>query len=92
MLFEWNDDKNRININKHGIDFNDIPEMFNHEMLSNLDLREDYGEERWVGIGWLKSLIGVVVYLEKLDDTIRITSARKATKYEVKRYEKHIKN
>jgi len=92
MRFEWSDDKNRINIKKHGIDFNDVSEMFNQEMLSTLDLREDYGEERWVSIGWLKSLLGVVVYVEKYGDSIRIISARKATKYEVKRYEKYIKN
>ncbi len=92
MRFEWDDDKNQINIHKHGIDFNDVKEMFNHEILANLDLREDYGEERWVAIGWLKLFLGVVVYVEKQDDIMRIISARKATKYEVKRYGNYIKN
>lgn len=92
MRFEWDDYKNQVNIKKHGIDFNDVTEMFNYEMLSNLDLREDYDEERWIGIGWLKSSLGLVVYVERYEDIIRIISARKATKHEVKRYEKHIKN
>ena len=92
MRFEWDDDKNQLNIKKHGIDFNDVTEMFNHEMLSSLDLRENYDEDRWIGIGWLKSSLGLVVYVERYEDIIRIISARKATKNEVKRYENYIKN
>ena len=92
MQFEWDDEKNAINIDKHGIDFEDVVNIFNHPMLTLLDEREDYGEDRWVGIGWVKSLIGVVVYTERYGDVIRIISARKATKNEVRRYEKSIKN
>lgn len=28
MQFEWDEDKNRLNIRKHGLDFNDVPRMF----------------------------------------------------------------
>lgn len=92
MHFEWDEAKNEINIRKHGIDFADVKDMFNHPMLILLDDREDYGEERWVGIGWMQQLIGVVVYVERHEDTIRIISARKATKHEVRRYDQSIKN
>ena len=92
MHFEWDDNKNQINIKKRGIDFKDVTEMFKHEMLMSIDSRENYGEERWKAIGWLKSILGVVIYVEKYEDTIRIISARKATKHEVKSYEKYIKN
>lgn len=92
MRFEWDEAKNEINIRKHGIDFADVKDMFNHPMLTLLDDREDYGEERWVGVGWIQQLIGVVVYMERHEDTIRIISARKATKHEVRRYEQSIKN
>ena len=92
MRFEWDEAKNEINIRKHGIDFADVKDMFNHPMLTLLDDREDYGEERWVGVGWIQQLIGVVVYVERHEDTIRIISARKATKREVRRYEQSIKN
>lgn len=90
MRFEWDEAKNGINIRKHGIDFEDVKEMFDHPMLSFSDDRECYGEERWVGIGWLQQLIGVVVYVEQHEDVIRILSARKATKHEVRRYEQEI--
>jgi len=90
MRFEWSEPKNEINISKHGIDFADVKDMFNHPMLTMLDDREDYGEDRWIGIGWIESLMGVVVYVERHDDVIRIISARKATKNEVHRYEQSI--
>ena len=90
MQFEWDEAKNEINIRKHGIDFADVTDMFNHPMLTLLDDREDYGEERWIGIGWMQRLVGVVVYVERHEDTIRIISARKATKHEVRRYEQSI--
>lgn len=92
MRFEWDEAKNQINIRKHGIDFNDIPEVFNHPMLAMRDDRADYGEERWISIGWIKILIGVVVYTERSGDVIRIISARKATKQEAERYVERIEN
>lgn len=92
MQFEWDDAKNLANIRKHGIDFADVPDIFNHPMLTIEDTREVYGEERWIAIGWIQALIGVVVYSERQGDVIRIISARKATKYEVRRYEKAIQN
>lgn len=91
MKFDWDKNKNAINIQKHGIDFADVVDIFNHPMLTMVDNRADYDEERWIGVGWLKTLIGVVVYTERVGDTIRIISARKATKHEVKRYEQSIK-
>ncbi len=91
MRFDWDEAKNAINIRKHGIDFADVTGMFSHPMLTLLDEREDYGEVRWIGIGWIQHLVGVVVYVERHDDTIRIISARKATKSEVRRYEQRLK-
>ena len=92
MRFEWDEAKNDVNIRKHGIDFTDVVDMFTHPMLTLVDDREDYGEERWIGIGWLKTLIGVVVYTERKGDVIRIISARKAVKQEVRFYEQSVKN
>jgi len=83
MKFTWDESKNHINIAKHGIDFNDACDMFSHPMLTCFDRKKEYGEERWVGIGFLKGIIAVIVYTEDDDkDIIRIISARKATKYE----------
>ncbi|ATP46255.1 hypothetical protein CR511_20275 [Pseudomonas putida] len=92
MFFEWDEAKNEINIRKHGIDFADVPDMFNHPMLTRRDDDAACSEERWVCLGWLKALIGVVVYTERRGEVIRIISARKATKWEAKHYDQSIEN
>lgn len=92
MQFEWDERKNLLNIRKHGIDFNDVPEMFLHPMLSVCDDQHDYDEARWVSLGWLRGLVGVVVYTERRGDVIRIISARKATRKEAIRYDRTIQN
>lgn len=66
--------------------------MFDHVMLVELDNRNDYGEERWQGLGWLQNRVAVVVYLERHQNTIRIISARKANSYERRRYQEYLSN
>lgn len=91
MIFEWNDAKNDHNIKKHGIDFHDVAEMFHHPMLIQLDTRQHYGEDRWIGIGLLRNTVAVVIYIEWEDEeTVRIISARKATRDESKKYHQRI--
>ncbi len=55
-----------------------------------LDQRKDYGEDRWIGIGILKTILAVVVFTEPDEETIRIISARKATTHEEKIYRDEI--
>ena len=92
MRFEWDEEKNQTNILDHKIDFVDVPPLFGGPMLVELDDREEYGEDRWVGMGFLGNLVAVVVFTERRRDTIRIISARKANKYERKRYEQSLTN
>lgn len=92
MKFDWDEDKNSENIRNHGIDFNDVIEIFNGPMIVNIDDRVDYGEERMIGVGFLTNIIAIVVFIEKDDDIIRIISARKANKHERKIFKKEIKN
>lgn len=90
MNFEWDEAKYLANIQKHGIDFVDVVDMFNHPMLTLEDRSLDYGEVRWIGIGYLKQLIAVIIYTEHVGNSIRIISARKATKNEARYYEQKI--
>jgi uncharacterized DUF497 family protein len=48
--FEWDEDKNQENIRKHGFDFGDAWEIFEAPLLTALDTRTHYGEDRWTGI------------------------------------------
>ena len=90
MPFEWDEEKNQINIHKHGIDFQDAVDIFNHPMLSQPDHRANYGEDRWVAIGLIYACPGVIVFTERTGDRVRIISARKATKRETRLYEEKL--
>ena len=90
MQFEWDETKNLENIRKHEIDFADVPSMFDAEMLIELDDRFDYGEDRWFGIGFLGLGIAVVVWTERKNNIIRIISARRANRYEQRKFEQYL--
>jgi uncharacterized DUF497 family protein len=90
--FEWNEAKNDANIRKHGFDFFDAEEMFRGTLVVRADLRRDYGENRWLGIGTTQARTAVVVFTERGANSIRIISLRKATRREQKEYEKTIQD
>ena len=90
MQFEWDETKNLENIYKHEIDFADVTAMFDGEMLIELDDRFDYGEDRWVGIGFLGFGIAVIVWAERRKDVIRVISARRANRNEQRRFEQYL--
>lgn len=93
MQFEWDEDKQKENIRKHGLNLADAWEIFDHPLLAKLDDREDYGEDRWIGVGMMSNgVVIVLVFAEKDRETIRIISMRKATKNERKKYEETIKD
>ncbi|MFN8490227.1 MAG: BrnT family toxin [Caldilineaceae bacterium] len=87
MQFEWDEHKRKTNLRKHGLDFRDAKKIFNAPMLIAVDDREDYGEERWLGIGMLDGRVVVVVFTERPEQTIRIISIMKAVSDERKHSE-----
>ncbi len=92
MTFEWDDAKNKLNIEKHELDFEDALEVFQSPMLTAPDNRYDYGEERHVAIGSIRGRVVVVVFTEPHENTVRIILLRKAVKRERVRYEQVLKN
>ncbi len=92
MQFEWDEQKRKTNIRKHGFDFRDAFKVFDSPMLVAPDDRQDYGEDRYIGIGMLESRIVVVIFTECDDDNIRIISMMKALTHERIRYEQHLRN
>lgn len=89
--FEWDEAKRFANIDKHGIDFIDVPSVFNGDTVTVEDKRYKYGEQRFVTLGLLQGRAIAVVHTER-DELIRIISARKATKYEQRIYFEKISN
>jgi uncharacterized protein len=94
MTFVWDESKNEQNIRKHGFDFADAERVITGPLpfYARLDRREDYGEDRWQGIGVLDGVVVVViVFTEPQTNVVRIISMRKATKNERREYENQIK-
>ena len=89
MRFEWDEEKNLINIKKHdGISFSMAVRVFLDEnRIEKYDLDHSTEEDRYNVIGMVEKLL-FVVYTEREKDTIRIISARKATKEECDEYYK----
>jgi uncharacterized DUF497 family protein len=92
MKFEWDERKNQINLAKHRFDFADAFRIFNLPMVVEFDEREDYDEDRYIGIGLLDGRVVVVVYTEADEETVGIISLRKALSHERRRYEQYLKN
>jgi uncharacterized DUF497 family protein len=46
MSYEWDEYKRQVNIQKHGVDFIDVPEIFDGGVVIVPDERSDYGETR----------------------------------------------
>jgi uncharacterized DUF497 family protein len=90
MVFGWDNAKNKANIRKHRIDFEDVAQVFDSPMIIRVDDREAYGEERLIGTGFLGNVVVVIVFTEINENVVRIISARKANKDEQKRFEQEI--
>jgi len=89
MRYAWDEAKRQSNIEKHGIDFIGIEEVFAAEIVTILDDRFDYGEIRCVTVGLLNGRVVVIAHTET-DNVIRIISVRKATKNEAINYYEEI--
>lgn len=83
--FEWDPAKAATNFREHGIVFADTIDVFNDDRAIIED-DPDPDEERFRITGMTSAgRVLRVVYTER-GDSIRIISARKATKHEVKAY------
>ena len=93
IRFEWDDNKNKTNIEKHGISFEEAVTVFeDDEALIIVDDAHSQKEERFVLIGFSYKANLLVVchcYREK-DSIIRIISARRANRQESKEYAKKL--
>jgi uncharacterized DUF497 family protein len=84
VRFEWDAKKERSNVEKHGVSFREARELF----TSGVDFLELYDgahselEERFIAIGPIRRGLVLVVYVERREDTVRLISARSATRKE----------
>ena len=89
VRFEWDESKDRANIVKHGVGFDEARKVFSDPHVIIREDREVEGEDRLHAIGYVDRVLLVVHSVREagLGAIIRIISARKATPAERKLYE-----
>ena len=91
IKFAWDDRKNRLNRIKHGVSFEEAKTVFYDENAIEFpDPDHSEREDRFLmlGVSYRLRMLIVCHCFREGDSTIRIISARKATKKEIERYEK----
>lgn len=92
--FEWDSKKNEINQAKHKISFELAVRAFNDPcLLEKYDFaNSSEDEDRFISLGLVEGILLIFVSHTDRNGKIRIISARKAVRKEVKEYERHRKN
>ena len=80
MEFEWDENKNTTNIEKHGIDFRRAQRIWDETPLE-ISRRTRNGEERILVTGELEGQLIAVVYTKRRAN-IRLISARASNRKE----------
>ena len=93
-LFEWDDNKARLNLRKHRVTFIEAVSVFEDPLARIFDDPAHSSEEsREIIIGHSSAgKLLLVCFTAPMEDKVRILSARRATKREKKEYEEHIAN
>lgn len=85
MEFEWDEDKRRQNVVKHGIDFLRAQEVFDgRPTYTRLSPR--HGEERFLTVAELNGRVVAVAWTKRGEDKVRIISARRAHDAEARKH------
>ena len=89
MQAEWDEEKCRANLEKHGLSFDDAWQVLAGDTITIPDERYDYGEDRLITLGRLAGRVVVVVHVSRGENT-RIISMRKANAREQEIYQKRL--
>ena len=94
--FKWDPNKAKSNVRKHGISFEEASNIFKDPLMLTLfdESHSERDKERWITLGKINFSKYVVVSHAYLDEesntiTIRIISARPASKAETRQYEEY---
>jgi uncharacterized protein len=83
---EWDENKRRENLAKHGIDFLDAPEVFGDPRQRTFRSKHPPDERRYITLGLLRSRLVAVIWTLR-DDKLRVISIRRARRNERRFYE-----
>ncbi len=90
MRFIWDANKNAINVQRHGIAFDDAKRIFDGPTVEREDDRFDYGETRTYAIGLVNGIEITVIYTDRPNDERRLISAWRAEPHERRYFWTHI--
>jgi uncharacterized DUF497 family protein len=89
MRFEWDPEKARRNLKKHGVAFDEAVKAFYDPLSATFDDPDHSDEEqRYITIGFSSQGRLLVVGHTERGEVVRIISARRATAHERKKHEK----
>jgi hypothetical protein len=89
MEYEWDEAKNRSNLAKHGLSFEDAERVFSGPCVTFQDDRFDYGEKRFVTLGLLAGRLVVIAHSPR-NEGMRLISMRKGNQREQKTYQERL--
>ena len=86
MRYTWDENKNKANLDRHGITFEDAQRIFEGPTLEKIDDRFDYEEIRIYAIGLVNGLEITVIYADQNNEERRIISAWRSEPHERRAY------
>lgn len=94
MRFEWDPTKAESYLRKHDVSFDEAVTVFKDPLAFIFDDQahsEEENREIIIGMSSLRRIL-LVCFVERIQDIVRIISARPATRQEIKDYEKNVHN
>lgn len=87
LEFEWDEGKRQSNLERHGVDFEDIKPVFEQQekTVQSVDNRKQYGETRINLLGEIQNKLYCIIYTKR-NSRYRIISARRANSRERRKY------
>ena len=86
MQLTYDPEKRAKTLAERELDFEDAVQVFAGTTIDFIDDRQDYGEERWISIGWLNGRLVALVWTPR-DGSRHIISMRKCNDRERTKYE-----
>ena len=95
MLIEYDSDKREKTLSDRSLDFCDAPIVWSGQHFTKIDNRIDYGEERFITVGFIESTMVIIAWTRR-DKSLnrpvrRIISMRKCNEREQTSYQQQLK-
>ena len=94
MKFQWDPAKATSNVRKHGISFDEAVTVFKDPLafiFDDMEHSKDEHREIIIGMSALTRML-LVCFVERHEDSVRLITARSATRKEIEDYEENARN